>query len=207
MGEGALALITDPEDPRFVALLSLYEAAIPARERKDDATVRAMASSPVHRVGAAMDGDRLAGFFLLHVGEGIALLEYLAVDRSLRGRGLGGRLVEAARAAAGDRPLLVEVESDRADVPDRALRARRIAFYRRLGCRRLTGLDYILPLPGEGPPPMLDLLVAGVEGASLPSSQVSSWLEEIYFAVYGCPRTDPRIGTMLAGFPATIILD
>jgi GNAT superfamily N-acetyltransferase len=207
MGEGAVAFLTDPEDPRFAPLLRLYESAIPARERKDEAAIRGMAASPAHRVGVAIDGDRLAGFFLLHVGEAVALLEYLAVDPALRGRGLGARLVEAAREAAGDRPMLVEVESDRADAPDRALRARRIAFYRRLGCRRLAGLDYILPLPGEGPPPVMDLLVAGVDGPSLPTARVSSWLEGIYAAVYGCPRTDPRIGTMLAGFPATVILD
>src|SRR4051812_22865440 len=87
--EPRLGLVTAPADSRLDALLQLYQAAIPARERKPAAAVRAMAASARHRVGIAEAEGRLAGFFLLYVGESLALLEYLATDESLRGRGLG----------------------------------------------------------------------------------------------------------------------
>ena len=60
--------LTDPADARFEALLALYRTAIPLRERKPDAEVRAMAASPIHRVTAAMLGEKLVGFSLLYVG-------------------------------------------------------------------------------------------------------------------------------------------
>lgn len=202
-----LVRLIDPADPRFDGLLRLYAAAIPERERKSAAAVRAMAVSPVHRVALAeLDGE-VAGFFLLYAGERLALLEYLATEERRRGRGLGARLVRAARAAAGERPFLVEVESDREAAPDRELRARRIAFYARLGCRRLQGLDFVLPLPGEGPPPALDLLVGGVEAESVERDRVASWLNEIYAGVYGCPGEDPRLRAMIASLPPRVALE
>jgi GNAT superfamily N-acetyltransferase len=202
-----LAFLADPTDPRFDGLLRLYEAAIPARERKSEAVVRAMAGSPSQRVAIAEMDGAVAGFFLLYVGEHMALLEYLATGERLRGQGLGAWLVRAAIDAAGDRPMLVEVESDREAVPDRALRSRRIAFYRRLGCRRLSGLDFGLPLPGDGPPPWLDLLVAGARAGEVGRGQAAAWLTEIYAKVYLCDADDPRLGTMIAALPGAIPLE
>jgi ribosomal protein S18 acetylase RimI-like enzyme len=193
-------------DPRFDALLSLYRASIPERERKSADAVRQMASSPLHRVVVACCGEAVIGFFLLYLGE-IALLEYLAIDERLRGRGFGSGLFRAAADAAGARPLLVEVESDREPTPDRELRARRIGFYRRLGCRRIGGFDFILPLPGVGRPPLLDLLVHGVEANVLEAPGVASWLGEIYIGVYGCAPDDARLRGMIAALPAAVPLD
>lgn len=197
----AFATLTDPADPRFSSLLALYAAAIPARERKPAADVRDMAASPRHRVDVAYDRGALVGFTLLYLGERLALLEYMAVAEARRGGGLGAALYAAARRAAGPRPLLVEVESDREPVPDRALRARRIGFYRRLGCRRIDGIDYILPLPGDGPPPRLELLVDGIAGDAVAPATMSAWLGDIYAGVYGCPSDDPRLATMRASLP------
>lgn len=191
-----IARLDDPRDPRFEPLLALYARAIPARERKPDAAIRAMAASPQQIVLVAIDDDALIGFALVYTGPGLALLEYMAVDETRRGSGLGAALYRAARAAAGDRPFLVEVESDREDTPDRALRTRRIGFYHRLGARRLEGLDYVLPLPGDGPPPLIDLLVDGWPADAVPADVVADWLREIYANVYACPPDDPRLAAM-----------
>jgi ribosomal protein S18 acetylase RimI-like enzyme len=199
-------ILDDPRDPRFEPLIVLYEAAIPARERKPEEAVRAMATSPVHRVGILAEGSALLGFFLLYVGESLALLEYLAVHAQRRSAGLGASLYAHARASAAGLPLLVEVDSDREAAPDRALRARRIAFYRRLGCRRLKGLDFILPLPGDGAPPELDLLVDGVEGRRVDADCAALWLGEIYVGVYGCGGDDPRLRAMIARLPNVVEL-
>ncbi|WP_106513030.1 GNAT family N-acetyltransferase [Allosphingosinicella deserti] len=191
--------IRDPGDSRFDAMIALYEAAIPERERKSIAAVRAMIASPKHRVVIACRGGSVEGFFLLYVGARIALLEYLATEARLRGRGLGAHLYAQARRAAGDRPLIVEVESDREDCADRPLRARRILFYRRLGCRRVADLDFILPLPGSGAPPRLDLLVDQVPDDHVERAQFETWLREMYDGVYGCQADDPRLRKMISG--------
>jgi ribosomal protein S18 acetylase RimI-like enzyme len=203
----ALAEISDPNDPRLTALIALYEASIPERERKPVAAVAAMTRSPVHRVLVACDDDAVIGFLLLYVGAGLALLEYLATAEHVRGQGLGGFLYRQARAAAGARPLIVEVESDREPGPDRALRARRIAFYRRLGCRRARDFDFILPLEGVGPPPLLDLLIDGARNEAIAPLTFAGWLTEIYVGVYGCAPDDPRLEHMIGSLPAANTLD
>ena len=50
-------------------------------------------------------------------------------------------------------PVLFEVDSDREASSDRAVRTRRIRFYRRLGCVKIAGLRYLMPLRGVGPVP------------------------------------------------------
>jgi GNAT superfamily N-acetyltransferase len=187
------------------ALIALYRQAIPARERKHDDVIRGMASSPDHRLAVAKQGGELVGFFVLFRGERLALLEYMAVADARRGAGLGAALYRAARTAAGARPLLIEVESDRGAVPDLAVRRKRLAFYRKLGCRRVDGLDYLLPLPGEGAPPTMDLLVDGA-GDAVPPATVAAWLREVYAGVYGCGGDDRRLRTMIASLPPVVRL-
>src|SRR5690606_504110 len=98
-----------------------------------------------------------AALFVAAAG-GFALLEYLAVDAPWRGRGLGRALLDRAlalvRRAAPDLPVLLEVDSADEAAADRPLRLARAAFYRRAGCRRVVGLDYLLPIPGVTPPRM-----------------------------------------------------
>jgi ribosomal protein S18 acetylase RimI-like enzyme len=198
--------ITDSQDARLEPLLSIYEMAIPLRERKSEAALRAMASSPVHRVFAASKAGRMLGFCALYAGK-VALLEYLAVDEAARGHGVGAELYRRGRDTLESGPLLVEVESDREDVADRALRSRRIAFYRRLGCRRLKGLEFIFPLRGAGAPPKIDILVDAFPGASVPGALAAEWLREIYDAVYECPPDDRRLIEMLGALPPELPLE
>ncbi len=203
----ALDALSDPADPRFGSLLAIYEASIPARERKPEAAIAAMAASPSHHVIVACAGETVVGFALLYVGRRLALLEYLATSETVRGRGLGVRLYRASRSAAGMLPLVVEVESDREPSPDRQVRCRRIAFYRRLGCRRIGKFDFILPLDGAGAPPLLDLLVDDAAAKVISAETLGAWLHEMYVHVYGCRGDDPRLRTMMRNIAAPLALD
>jgi hypothetical protein len=93
---------------------------------------------------------------------------------------------------------VLEVDSDREAGGDRQIRARRQQFYRRLGCVRISGLHYLLPLPGQGPAPEMDLLVYSAEPLrQLPKPELERWLRTIYRDVYRCSSDDPRIVQML----------
>ena len=187
-------------------VLHLYRGAIPARERKAEIAIRGMIASPTHRLEIADIDGEIAGFFLLYQGEAVSLLEYLVTAEAVRGRGLGAELYRRARLLALPRPLLVEVDSDEEWSADEALRRRRIAFYRRLGCRSVDGLSFVLPLPGESAPPQLKLLVDTVAGPSLPAAELSGWLREIYTGVYGMPSDDPRLDAMVGALPPSLFL-
>jgi ribosomal protein S18 acetylase RimI-like enzyme len=198
------ALIIDAATPADLdALIALYEAAFLASERKPSAVVRAMASDPAYRVGVARQGGAVVGFAILFrfPGGGLALLEYMAVDPEHRAQGIGEALFrDAVSGLDAGVTLTVEVEADAAPHPDQADRARRKAFYRRLGCLEVEGLDYRVPLPG-GPPPM-NLMVWRPTATEVVGVKLRDWLGRLYRDGYGVGDHDPRFTAMTAGLPA-----
>jgi GNAT superfamily N-acetyltransferase len=216
MGEPVkLEQLESSQGETFRQLYAIYAASIAAREQKREGWIAAMIDAPEYRVWVAKAGGLVRGFSILFVppAGGFALLEYMAVAPDRRNHGLGAELFRRTVERAlppGERalPVLLEVDSDREDASDRALRTRRERFYRRLGCLRIAGLRYLMPLAGEGPPPEMDLLVYTAEPLAPPArSEVKRWLETIYRDVYHCPPDDPRLAQMVAPLPDPVPLD
>ncbi|MET0500164.1 MAG: GNAT family N-acetyltransferase [Candidatus Binatia bacterium] len=193
-------------DQSFEALYAIYVESISPREQKSKADLAAMMSKPSYRLLLAQNNSHAIGFSIVFVasGKSFGLLEYVAVDKSYRGGGLGSELFEATIGAMyrqhGAIPILIEVDSDRQPSPDQAERYRRQNFYRKLGCRRIVGCTYLLPLPGETEPPAMDLLVYVPEPApTIRGADLQQWLQLVYQEVYGCSADDGRIAVMLKG--------
>ena len=193
-------------DQRFEALYAIYCESIALREQKSKADLAAMVSKPNYRLLLAQDDSSVVGFSIVFVAssESFCLLEYMAVDKSYRGRGVGSELFEETVGivyrSRGLIPVLLEVDSDNEPSPDQAERQRRQNFYRRLSCRRIADCAYILPLPGESAPPEMDLFVYVPEPApTIRRASLERWLKLIYRDVYGCSADDRRIAIMLDG--------
>src|SRR5882672_2549982 len=137
----------------FRELYEIYAASIALREQKPEAWICAAVRAPEYWVGVMKDAGHVNGFSILFLppAERFALLEYMAVTPERRNRGLGSAVFKQTVVRAMSLPILLEVDSDREASPDREMRTRRQQFYRRLGCVRVSGLHYILPLPGQGP--------------------------------------------------------
>lgn len=202
----ALELLTSPEGTEFRELFAIYASSIAAREQKPEEWLRAMVASPEYRVWISRDAGHVLGFSILFVppGSGFALLEYMAVASERRGHGFGAKLflktVEHAVTPQGTAlPVLLEVDSDREASSDRPLRTRRLGFYRRLGCMKIAGLRYLMPLQGAGAAPEMVLLIyQAAPAAPVSRGDLERWLRAIYRDVYHVPAEDPRIETMLA---------
>src|SRR5580692_809123 len=194
MGEPVkLEQLESSEGETFRQLYAIYAASIAAREQKRESWIAAMIDAPEYRVWVAKAGGLVRAFSILFVpaAGGFALLEYMAVAPDQRNHGLGAELFrqtmkQALTPEAGPLPVVLEVDSDREDASDRALRTRRERFYRRLGCLRIAGLHYVMPLAGEGSPPEMDLFIytaeplGGPARSEVPRSEVRHWLETIY---------------------------
>jgi GNAT superfamily N-acetyltransferase len=216
MGEPVkLEQLESSEGETFRQLYAIYAASIAAREQKPEGWIADMIGAPEYRVWVAKTGGLVRGFSILFVpaAGGFALLEYMAVAPDQRNQGLGAglfrRTVEHAVTPGGRKlPVLLEIDSNREASSDRAIRTRRELFYRRLGCLRIAGLHYLMPLAGEGTPAEMDLLVYSPEPlGSLGRSELGRWLETIYRDVYRCSPDDPRLAQMVADLPELVLLE
>jgi hypothetical protein len=203
-GEVFKRLISD-EVPEFEDLYRIYSESIHPRERKPKPALARLIRRPDYRVTLLQKQCQTIGFSILFTAseEGLGLLEYMAVAAEHRNAGSGRKLFLQTMNAAtlpGSVPLfvLLEVDSVRESGPDLRLRDRRQQFYRRLSCRRVEDLRYILPLHGEGPAPEMDLFLykSGGMGA-VSKAELKRWLGVIYQRVYNCSPDDPRIEQML----------
>ena len=182
----------------FEDFYRIYVESIAVPEQKTRDQLAAMVERPDYQVLLARRRGQVVGFSILFLSreESFGLLEYMAVEAAQRSGGIGAELFRRSLEAAGDAPLLVEVDSDRSG--DRAINRRRILFYRRLGCRFVEGISYILPLPSQGPRPEMDLMIQIPPAIDrISKATLERWLKVMYRDVYGCRPDDPRIERML----------
>jgi ribosomal protein S18 acetylase RimI-like enzyme len=210
----SLEQLTSCDGPTFREFYEIYAASIVAREQKPEAWICRMVGAPDYQVWVLKGGGHVQGFSILFLPKDtFALIEYMAVAPRLRDHGVGSKLFTktVARAVTRDGehlPVLLEVDSEREVCGDRDIRIRRQRFYRRLGCLRLSGLRYILPLSGEGAPPEMDLLVYPSPGMQqVAKATLERWLGTIYRDVYHCETRDPRIARMLRDVPDPVLLE
>ncbi|MGO8759281.1 MAG: GNAT family N-acetyltransferase [Terracidiphilus sp.] len=198
-------------DPDFENLSKIYVDAHPPSERKSVETLRSMADRLDYSFTVAAEKGKVLGFsiVLCFSGSDACLLEYMAVAGEARNRGIGGRLFRAVVASAevAARFVLVEVDSGQVPCQDAADRARRMSFYRKLGCREIEGLRYLMPPVSSAAPPPMELLVyKKALPPSVESAHVRAWLEACYTQVYSRPAHDPHIEAMLRDLPNNLRL-
>ena len=194
--------LTGSADRQFATLLDIYTAAFPLEERKSAEQLRTMLHRPDYRFLLAQQSDEVLGFAVLFCSQmrSIALLEYLAVRSSVRGKGIGRWLFEQVVSATDttQRPLLIEAESDRAATAGQPERRRRKQFYRSLGAREITGLRYLMPRVSTAPPPPMELMLyAQSTPATVSRNDLHRWLQALYTEVYRQTSEDPRLSQML----------
>ena len=210
-----LEQLTSADGESFRQLFAIYAGSITPREQKPEDWLRAMVVAPEYRVWISEDAGRVLGFSILFVpaGKGFALLEYMAVAPEKRGHGFGGKLFRRTVAQAltpqgAELPVLLEVDSDREASSDQAVRVQRIRFYRRLGCLKIAGLRYLMPLRGVGPVPEMDLMVYGAAPPGhVARGELRRWLQTIYEDVYHGSPDDPRISQMLEPLPDPALVE
>lgn len=119
----------------------LYEESFPADERREWHLIVSPAASGCPVLYAIIAGGQLAGMLTLWTFELFSYVEHLAVDPSLRGKGVGTAAMRQLIDLIGHRPLVVEIEPP---TPAQPATIRRLDFYSRLGFSTIS-TDYIQP--------------------------------------------------------------
>lgn len=189
----------------LAALVCIYQQAIDPSEQKKPAEISAMLADPNYSFTVCKHGEQVVGFSIAFFPEAADfwLLEYMAVAELARGQRLGEALFHQAYANGLKRDparvCVLEVDQPRASSNVHNDTLGRVRFYKRLGCRALHGLDYILPLESGGtPPPMMLLTYREPPLDHVGRQQVRGWLTTLYVEVYNQSAEDPRIIQMLS---------
>lgn len=160
------------DDPLLPEWLDLYESAFPPDQRVPvEALLSMMAAGEptVAMLAVLEEAGRLVGLVIFERAEcpPALFLWYLAVIPERRNQGLGARIYRRiiAEYADGCTGVVFDVEIPElaADPAVQALRARRIEFYRRLGARLLTGIDYTVQANADYPPARLHVMLHPLE--------------------------------------------
>jgi hypothetical protein len=186
-------------------MLAIYLDVFPRSERKSRTRLAEMLSDSSYYFFVGEEAQDVVAFAIckqLHDVDS-ALLEYMAVKRDLWGQKLGAEIfhhvVDSSQVSMGR--LLLEVEDDTKGDP-RSDEARRKSFYRGLGCREVSGLDYIMPTVVSSKPPPMSLMVHTTPPRNHVSKiMLESWLRAIYVQVYGRAENDDDILRMLEDCP------
>jgi GNAT superfamily N-acetyltransferase len=185
---------------RFAAI---YEESFPAGERDDTSSLLASIAAGERVCDLAVDGAELLGFAVTLALEDVdvVLLEYLAVDRTLRNGGVGRRLLEHLRAQLSVPGMLLEVEPpEDATGADAELRRRRIGFYERNGAVVIEGAaGYRAPRSDAAGAYSYVLMWLGI---SEPAPPQGAYLADCVSAVltqsYGLDVADPLVRSVVA---------
>ncbi len=145
-----------PSDEGWPEALSLYLRAFPARERRNEADLRAALADPAFHACAIRRAGAAAGILFYWEYDGGSYVEYLAVEPEFRGRQVGS---EALGAFCRGRSVVLEIEPPEESAPtDGAAGApaarevpitlRRLHFYQRSGFVR-NPQHYLHPSYGD----------------------------------------------------------
>ena len=165
-------------DPRYAAAERLLLDALPADERRPVDQQRDYTDhNPLFHPHIVMEGGAFAGLFNYWTLDGFIYGEHLATCPSLRGGGLGRRILDAFIRQAGQ-PIVLEVEPPTTDIA-----ARRIGFYQRCGFTLWEHRTYIQPPYAAGLSPLPLLLM--VHGNLDEEKDFGHICREIHTHVYG----------------------
>jgi GNAT superfamily N-acetyltransferase len=202
------------EISRFVGLTGeeeagfrrIYESSFPANQRVEtDHVLSAIASGGRLAYKTGSEGA-LAGFgVLLELDKADAVyLEYLAVDPGRRSQGVGAALLrgiaaDLLRRAQPPAGLVFEVEPVEGPPDQRAIRRRRIRFYRDNGAKTVTGAPrYVAPdMAGGGGELAFTLMWLPIATAELGGELLRRCASAILVDGYGLARDDAFVRRVL----------
>ena len=125
---------------QMLKVVRLYYKAFPANERKPFRMILKKRSAGKSDIWYFSRNGRFAGFATTINGDGLILIDYLAVEKEMRGKGAGSDALQSLREKYAGRGVFVEIESVYEEYDDMDERLRRKRFYEKNGMKELRVL-------------------------------------------------------------------
>ena len=123
----------------------LYQKAFPKSEKKPFSMIRGMHKKGASHVWRFERNGKFAGIIITINGEKNILLDYLAVEESRRGTGIGTEILQLMRSHYAGKGIFLEIESVYEACDNREQRIRRKHFYEKCG---MTSMEVFVWLFG-----------------------------------------------------------
>lgn len=133
----------------WVRLWGVYMEAFPASERKPFSMIVKMWRAGRTDVWCLMEGSGFRGLAITINSPHVVLLDYFAISRECRGKGVGHEALKSLLAHYGDRGVFLEIEDPELPGKDQSLRQRRKAFYLSCGLEELGVKAVLFGVPME----------------------------------------------------------
>ena len=121
----------------WLQLYRLYQSAFPAAEKKPFSMIRSMYRKGKTDIWCIRSEDRFVGLAITINGPDLILLDYFAVEKKQRGRGIGAASLQALQDKYAGKGFFLEIESTLEDAPNRQQRQKRKQFYLSCGLQEL----------------------------------------------------------------------
>ena len=115
----------------YSEIAKLFKESFPEGEQFPLWALRLLTTLKPAKFSAFYDGDTLAGILYSIESEDYFFILYLAVNPKIRSCGYGGKILEYAFEEAGDRPVVLNVETLDENAENNEQRKRRNKFYAR----------------------------------------------------------------------------
>ncbi|MCC7527794.1 MAG: hypothetical protein IT342_04690 [Candidatus Melainabacteria bacterium] len=187
----------------------LYNSAFPADERTPLEELQRLldaGSILLHRT-TNKSGELLC-FSIVYPMSNFALLSYIASDSTKRSTGIGSkhmkRLLEILKSGYPEfLGLVLEIESTRQhglEAAEKTARQRRLAFYQRLGAKRLCR-TYVWPSYSlKGTYRLAELMWFDFDPATIDDPHLPGIIKELYTKGYGAQADDPILELVVHQF-------
>ena len=130
---------------QWADVYKLYQKAFPDSEKKPFWLIIKMFRKGTSDVWRFARDGKFSGLIITINGEKHVLLDYLAVEESQRGTGIGTEILQLMRKAYAGKGVFLEIESVYEDCDNKAQRVRRKHFYEKCG---MTSMEVFVWLFG-----------------------------------------------------------
>lgn len=117
----------------WLRLYRLYVTAFPRSERKPFAVIARLHRSGKNDLWCLERDGKFLGFAFMVNGSGTVLLDYFAVEKHFRGKGIGGEALEKLKDIYSEQGFFAEIENVYEPGEDQLRRQKRKRFYLNCG--------------------------------------------------------------------------
>lgn len=160
----------------FDEIYAIMQEAFPKEERRNYANQKKLLENRNYCFLIRKDEGKITAFFAFWKFQTFWFGEHFAVDPSVRGKGLGGIMLDMLTQKSSV-PFIIEVEP-----PENEITRRRIAFYQRHGFFLNNQFHYLLPPQQEGLPAVPLIIMS--HNKILTQQEFELIKEEVYLTVY-----------------------